>query len=77
MIEHGQFRLRLIVRQIVRLRVRLRRVHKDDTHEYNTYRKNEIYRQNCCTLEFVNFCQNYNTCKEIYTSTCSNKTNNI
>ena len=28
MIEHGQFRLRLIVRQIVRLRVRLRRVDK-------------------------------------------------
>ena len=28
MIEHGQSRLRLILRQIVRLRVRLRRVHK-------------------------------------------------
>ena len=32
MIEHGQFRLRLIVRQIVRLRVRLRRVHKATFH---------------------------------------------
>ena len=34
MIEHGQFRLRLIVRQIVRLRVRLRRVHKATNSQY-------------------------------------------